>query len=32
MATVGRNLAVADLKHMHLYGWLKHGWHGCLSI
>ena len=21
MATVGRNLAVADLKHMHLYGW-----------
>ena len=23
MATVGRNLAVADLKHMHLYGWLS---------
>lgn len=21
MATVGRNLAVADLKHVHLYGW-----------
>lgn len=21
MATVGRNLAVADLKHLHLYGW-----------